>query len=361
MKRVVLVFAMVAGLLFPVSFAGEEKEAETITVMAVGMGVDSDAALKNALKNAVTQAVGSIIDSETMVKNDEVIEDKILSHSGGFVETYEIIGEPRAKDGLVSIKIEAQVKRMNLRKEMEANNIFVVKKIDGQVFTKQIQVAESAAMFKNLLKDFPEAYVDLKLNVEPYYDDKKDQFVVEVTTTLDVDKVNALTKDLISFLDAALPQPPDVLRLSPTYYESTGRIDFKLDPRGKRRFFLPVFINSKFTSATWKRYVMNDDLYAIIMEVFYRPAHITIDITIDGDVSIVKNNYILPAPFSSVGSDGYTNAGSVAIAPYLNLAINEARLNYFEPGKHKVTRVYRFDLDSEEVKMIKDVKVGISR
>ena len=360
MNRMGIFFFLAVGLLVPCLHAGEEKEAESIKVISAGMGVDSDAALKNALKNAVSQAVGSIIDSETMVKNDEVIEDKILSHSGGFVEKYDVIGEPKAKDGLVTVRIEAEVKRMNLKREMEANNIIVVKKIDGQVFTKQIQLEESAAMFKSLLKDFPEAYIDVALNGEPYYDDKKDQFVVEVTTTLDTDKVNALTKDLIAFLDAALPEPASVIRNKPSYYETTGRIDFSLDPKGKRRFFLPVFINSKFTSATWKRYTMNDDLYAVCREVFHKRAYLDIDITIEGDVSIIKNSYVLPAPFSCVG-ETYSNAGGVAIAPYLNVDVGGSSLSSFQPGKGKTTRMYRFDLDSEEVKMIKDVKISVVR
>lgn len=189
------IIAVIACLTFLSAPAAAEEE-EIVKVVAMGMGKDSDAALKNALKNAVSQAVGTMVDTQTMVENDEVIKDKILSHSGGFVESYDMIGSPSVDDGLVSVKIEASVKKMNLKRKMEAENIIEVKKIDGQVFTKQIQVEDADKMFYEMLKDFPRNCLDVKINGEPYYDDKKNEFVVEVKTTLDAEAVTALSKNI---------------------------------------------------------------------------------------------------------------------------------------------------------------------
>lgn len=351
---------MFAILLFCLPFASARagEEAETITVMAIGMGADSDGALKNALRNAVTQAVGSIIDSETMVQNDEVIQDKILSHSGGFVEEYDIVGQPRAENGLVSMTINAKVKRMNLKKEMESNNIFQIVKIDGKVFTKQIQLDDAAAMFKSLLDGFPEKYLDIKINGKPYFDDKDKKFVVEVTTTLDTEGLNELIKNLAAFLDAALPTPAEVLR--DKVEASDNRMNYLLKVPGERQFFLPVFINSQKTMATWKMYTLNEELLKVVEMIFFDPYAMVLDITIDGDISIVKDQYRLPLPCRATNHE---QKKSVAIAPVLSLISIKSTnwIGNFEPGKTSVTSVYRFDLDAEETKLIKDVKISLEK
>jgi hypothetical protein len=357
MKKIL--FAMLLLCLSAVSMAHAGEEEEIITVMTVGMGADSDGALKNALRNAVTQAVGSIIDSETMVQNDEVIQDKILSHSGGFVEEYDIVGQPRAENGLVSVTINAKVKRMNLKKEMESNNIFQIKKIDGKVFTKQIQLEDSAAMFKNLLDGFPEQYVDIKIEGEPYLDDKNEKFIVKIRETLDVEKTNQLIKDLIAFLDAALPTPAAVVRS--VVESSDNEMEYNLRREGDRQFFLPVFINSQKTMATWKVYTIDNDLAKVVDMVFYNPPMLTVDVTIDGDISIIRETYRPLKPFRCSGASEQKN--SVVIAPVLSdQSITSTNwIGEFNFGKTSGTYTYNYDLNAEEVKLIKDVKLSVAR
>lgn len=333
-------------------------------VIAIGMGVDSDGALKSALRNAVSQAVGTMIDSATMVANDEIIDDKILSHSGGFVEKYELIGEPKAQDGLVSVKIEAEVRKMNLRKEMEVNDIFLVKKIDGKVFTKQIQLDDAAAMFKSKLEGFPLNCLDIKLNGEPYYDDKNGKFVVEISYTLDTAKVNAVIKDLITLLDAASPEPAAIVKTSISdYYDSLQEIDFKFDEKNaKHQLFLPVFINEKRTLGTWKRFPITENLMPVCNAVFFNPPSLLLELTIEGDIPIVENTYKLPLPFSTVHGSGVGGSQwNIALAPYLNFNYGKGTVTIksFKPAPPKNTQVYRFDLSADEVKMIKDVKIGV--
>lgn len=57
-------------------------------VMAEGMGMTADEALKDAFRNAVRQVVGAVIDANTLIENDEIVEDKILTYSGGFINKY---------------------------------------------------------------------------------------------------------------------------------------------------------------------------------------------------------------------------------------------------------------------------------
>lgn len=86
---------------------------EFVDVIATGMGVDANAALLNAYSNAVQQALGLYIDAETLVQNDEIVRDKILTYSKGFIEEAKQISSSEA-NGIFQVKIRAKVKREQL-------------------------------------------------------------------------------------------------------------------------------------------------------------------------------------------------------------------------------------------------------
>ncbi len=50
-----------------------------------------DKAIEDALRRAVDQAVGAIVESETLTENYQLISDRIYSHSSGYVQTYNVI------------------------------------------------------------------------------------------------------------------------------------------------------------------------------------------------------------------------------------------------------------------------------
>lgn len=87
-------------------------QSDTMTVTSRGMGVSPADAKKDALVNAMQQAVGSFLDSETLIENDQIIKDKVLSVSDGFVKSYDVIAGPTGKpNGLVEITIKAVVQK----------------------------------------------------------------------------------------------------------------------------------------------------------------------------------------------------------------------------------------------------------
>ena len=98
-----------------------------ITVTSVG---DSPtAAEKQAITDAVRQAVGAYIDSNTLVQNEEVIRDRILSVSDGFVKEYKPTAPAhKREDGLYEITIEATVETKKVVQALKENNI-----ISGEV------------------------------------------------------------------------------------------------------------------------------------------------------------------------------------------------------------------------------------
>ncbi len=67
-----------------------------------------DAAIEDAQKRAVEQAVGILIDSQTQVENYQLISDKILSQTKGYIKHYSIVGETE-DSGLLRVTINAEV------------------------------------------------------------------------------------------------------------------------------------------------------------------------------------------------------------------------------------------------------------
>ncbi|MBU2645932.1 flagellar assembly protein T N-terminal domain-containing protein [bacterium] len=71
-------------------------------------GSARDQALRNALRDAVKQGVGVILDSNTIVKNWTVIQDEVYSSARGFVKEYKVLKDEKVGDTWF-IEIEAEV------------------------------------------------------------------------------------------------------------------------------------------------------------------------------------------------------------------------------------------------------------
>jgi hypothetical protein len=106
----------VLSLLFAAGAAVSAPAQETKTVSAEGVAaiqgnardIARDAALEDAQKRAVEQAIGILIDSQTQVENFQLISDKILSQTKGYITRYNITGE-NVDSGLLRVSINAEV------------------------------------------------------------------------------------------------------------------------------------------------------------------------------------------------------------------------------------------------------------
>ena len=126
-------------------------ESGTSQIIAEGVGATGDEALRDAFRNAVRQVVGAVVDAETLVKNDEIISDKVLTYSDGFVKTYEEISKKQDK-GLFRTKIKATVERRSVIAKLKAANI-TVKDVDGKgIFAEAVTQLDAEKDAKELLK-----------------------------------------------------------------------------------------------------------------------------------------------------------------------------------------------------------------
>lgn len=130
-----LALLQIGTLVLVLSLSAQEKTgaaaSATTVVAATGVGVNADGALRNAFKNAVEQAVGLIVNAETVVKNEAVIKEQILTYSDGFVEKFDRVKEGKRDDGLYEVKIKAVVKWRQLIEKLKEAQVSVAK-IEGE-------------------------------------------------------------------------------------------------------------------------------------------------------------------------------------------------------------------------------------
>lgn len=71
--------------------------------------MSADAAIENAKRNAVEMGIGTVMSSETIVKNSVVFSDNIFAKATGFVKTFTVKDKYQDSDGLWVVTIDAEV------------------------------------------------------------------------------------------------------------------------------------------------------------------------------------------------------------------------------------------------------------
>lgn len=156
---------------------------DVVTVKGKGAGINETAALKDAYRDAVETAVGLYVDAEQMVKNDEVVEDQILTQSNAYIESYDVLKKSVA-NGVCTIKILAKVKTKPLTKKlsttMKTQTVEVgsgLRNLYAKEVSKKKSGEDGAALLKNVLAklDPIKQLIDVELtDVEPVVLNKND-------------------------------------------------------------------------------------------------------------------------------------------------------------------------------------------
>ena len=163
-----------------------------ITVIAEGKNTDRKLALEAAYVDAVRLAVGAIISSKTELNNDELSE-KIITHSRGVIEGFDILGENQ-EGRLTRIYIRAKVHREILQDEtkryieaqtVKADTGGVVKaqqNENAREVTTQAKQKSGAELLREVLESYkPEDFFTAKLNPKILYDKKTKKPYVQIT------------------------------------------------------------------------------------------------------------------------------------------------------------------------------------
>lgn len=157
--KYVIFFLLIPVILVCAQDIGVEQERrteiieDTKRVVVSGVGSDRDAAIKQGLRSAVEQAIGVFLKSETVVENYQLLSDKILTHSRGYVQSFDIVKEERRNgsyyltlSAVVTVKeLENTLVELRLHtREVEGESLF------GKAFTQIDSRKSGAALFADL-------------------------------------------------------------------------------------------------------------------------------------------------------------------------------------------------------------------
>ncbi len=162
-------------------------------VVVEGIGDTMADAKKDAMRNAVEQVVGALVDAQTRVENDELIE-QILTASGAYIEKSEVLSAKK-ENGLVTIKLRATVVKMSLTKKLKLGGGGQTIAVDGSnlvdLASSKVDAEKSGAMFlANFLKkeEFPYSLLDTKVVGQPQIAQKGGEVIYTFTVETSVNR-----------------------------------------------------------------------------------------------------------------------------------------------------------------------------
>ena len=130
LKRNTVLFAALGALLVSEAAwcqtGSETPDIREVTVNGMGSitGGDvahaKDDAVEDALRNAVEQTLGTMIQSETLAQNFTVVEDNIYSKSQGYIQKYDIVRQGKSNDQMYEVTVRALVKVSKLKDDLDA-------------------------------------------------------------------------------------------------------------------------------------------------------------------------------------------------------------------------------------------------
>lgn len=229
-------------------------------VIADGYGETIAEAKKDALQNAVSEVVGTLVDAETRVVNDELIEN-ILTASGAYVGKHKVLSTKK-EDGIYHIQIKAGVVQKSLTMRLSATKS--TKKIDGASLAGAVETSvksenDATLMFAKILKDesFPYSLMDVELS-EPRVVKRGETNTLEFDYTCkgNMEKYAIFSKKIMGFLDKTAVKKQSFLVVAKKEVES-----LKYDPRSlpnvekdKHYFCVNTNISNNFQSTQWQYY-----------------------------------------------------------------------------------------------------------
>lgn len=132
--RNLFVLIFVAGMLSLLPAAQMLESGQQVTATGLGAILNGDEAkaredaVSAALRNAVEQVVGTMIESNVLVENYMTVEDQIYSHTRGYVQKYDIISTQKQSDNSLQVSVRAVVKISDLRDDLEAIGVLISRK-----------------------------------------------------------------------------------------------------------------------------------------------------------------------------------------------------------------------------------------
>lgn len=212
MKPATCLPILLAAFVFavPPSVPAADADGELVAVTATGYGETLAEARKDAERNAVKEVVGELMDAETLVENDELVKDEILTYSGAYLEDVETVGKPvrRKSTGLVEVTIKAKVRKTQLAKTLHGKLTDSVKIKGGLKKVGKKTAGGSVSAIGSAFADFPRALLRTAVcrdddGVPMFRTDANGMVDVKIGLSVDPDAYRAWADELEKKLEAA--------------------------------------------------------------------------------------------------------------------------------------------------------------
>jgi hypothetical protein len=246
------------------------------TVRVEGVGSTFEDAKKDAFRNAVSQVVGTLVDAQTHVTREGIIE-QMLTASNAYIVDHKIVSR-KQNDGLWKITMDAVVENQAVQKRLtppkEETIVFDGASITGKSQTKE-ESANAVLLLAKILKDqnYPYSIMEVTGEMEKKPIEKQgDSVTIRVNVTLkpNAEKFDEFRKKIEPILDKiALSKSNMTLKMN----KDTSN-NYKLDslpnsdPDGKnsRSVFLHLNTsrNNNLTNTSWKSFELPIEAHTIL-------------------------------------------------------------------------------------------------
>jgi hypothetical protein len=133
-NRMIIILLILAVPLFAQNNTQLNTDAREVVAKGLGAILAGDEvkaredALTAALRNAVEQVVGMMVESQVLVENYQTVEDQIYTRTQGYVQKYDIISTSKQLDNAVEVTVRAVVKVSDLKSDLEAIGVLLSRK-----------------------------------------------------------------------------------------------------------------------------------------------------------------------------------------------------------------------------------------
>jgi hypothetical protein len=135
--------------------ASSEK---VLYVEVVGEGATVDQARQQGFRLAVEHAVGTVVSSETEVRNDRQTRDEIITYAAGYVDRFQVVEQQRVGNRvLVNMKVWVRPSKIANRLLNRSATAGTVEggRINTQIQTLQHERTSGDRLLKSVLADYP--------------------------------------------------------------------------------------------------------------------------------------------------------------------------------------------------------------
>lgn len=142
--------------------AADANAERMIKVIVTGVGVDQAQAKNNALAKAVEQAVGLMVDAQTLISNEDVLKEKVLTYTRGDVKKAVVLKEWE-EDDLHHAQVQAEVVASQIAERLRKSSI-ELRPVPGDLFyhtakERRRNLRNAAEMLARQVRDFSPATI----------------------------------------------------------------------------------------------------------------------------------------------------------------------------------------------------------